>query len=76
MQVNDGISGLGGVCEADFDKALTAPGSSPETLATAYDDGDHANLTLGTSGGYAALAQEEHIDCGVAPPLYAAPPTS
>ena len=73
-QVNDNLSGLGAICETDFDGALTAAGSSPETLASAYDDGDHANLTLGASGGYAKLAQEE-TGCGVAPPLYAAPST-
>jgi hypothetical protein len=44
-------------CPAAFDAAVSASTSaSPEVLQAAYDAGDHVNLTLGTTGGYAALA--------------------
>ncbi len=42
-------------CPAPFDQALTN-NASPEALQAAYDAGDHVNLTLGSAGGYAALA--------------------
>jgi hypothetical protein len=72
--VNSGISTIGGMCEAPFDGTV-ATGYGPETLATANDDGDHVNLSLGTSGGYSALASMETSTCGFTPPAPVPPAT-
>lgn len=75
--VNSQISNISGQnCWADFDSAVTTPGSNPETLATtptSYDSGDHANLTL---AGFAALAPSVFNGpalCTFAPPLFPLP---
>jgi hypothetical protein len=67
LTVNSDISTLGGMCEAPFDGAV-ATGSGPETLATGDGDGDGANLSLGASGGYSALASMETSICGLTAP--------
>lgn len=55
VQVNSGISLDNGLCEAGFDAAVSN-GASPEGLASGDGASDHVNLTLGSGGGYAALA--------------------
>jgi len=82
VDINDKISGLSGLaCEADFSSAVTQPGTgtdsatNPATLITADDAGDHANLSLGASGGYAAIAPVA-ASCGFYPPASPLPPTS
>ncbi len=72
--VSDQLGTLGGSCEADFDAAAMQPGSSPEALAAGNDAGDHANLSLGAGGGYAALATMESNACGASPPATPATP--
>jgi hypothetical protein len=75
LSVNSDISTLFGLCEAPFDGAV-ATGSGPETLATGYGDGDGANLSLGASGGYSALASMETSTCGFTAPAPVFPPTT
>jgi hypothetical protein len=55
--VNSFIDSSGGApnCPADFDAAVSN-GASPEALASGFGTADDVNLTLGSSGGYAALA--------------------
>lgn len=61
-------------CPADFDQAVTN-GASPEALQTAFDAGDHVNLTLGSAGGYAALAPAVAITGCIAPNITPLPAT-
>jgi hypothetical protein len=55
--VNSFIDSGGGApdCPADFDAAVSN-GASPEALASGFGTADDVNLTLGSGGGYAALA--------------------
>jgi hypothetical protein len=67
-------------CPADFSKAVAdpasvPPASPPEKLLAANDAGDHVNLTLGASGGYAALAPAVTASgCTLSPNSYPLPP--
>jgi hypothetical protein len=61
-------------CPADFDLALSN-GASPEALQSAFDAGDHVNLTLGSSGGYAALAPAVATTGCIAPNITPLPVT-
>jgi hypothetical protein len=61
-------------CPADFDLALSN-GASPEALQSAFDAGDHVNLTLGSSGGYAALAPAAASTGCIAPNVTPLPAT-
>jgi hypothetical protein len=79
--INDAISGWSGLaCDGDFSAGVTQPGTgtdpaaNPGTLITTDDAGDHANLTLGWSGGYAAIATRASI-CGFYPPANPLPAT-
>jgi hypothetical protein len=74
LQVNSDIPTLG-VPEAPFDAAVAQSGP-PETLASGYGDGDGANLSLGASGGYSALASIESNTWGVTVPASVFPPTT
>jgi hypothetical protein len=76
-QISDSFTTLKGSCSADLSTAVAAnDGKSPADLATAYDTGDHVNLTLGSSGGYAALAQAiANSPCSFMPPSSAPPST-
>lgn len=58
LGVNTTISDIGNVCVVPFSKQVAEAGtSSPVDLATADAQNDDVNLTLGTTGGYGALAQ-------------------
>jgi hypothetical protein len=62
-------------CPAGFDAAVSASTSAdPEVLQSAYDAGDHVNLTLGTSGGYAQLAKAVNATGCIAPNVEPVPP--
>jgi hypothetical protein len=75
--VNDSVTNLPGYCTVDFSAAVAASdGSSPADLVAADDTGDHVNLTLGSSGGYAALASAlANGNCALTPPASAPPST-
>jgi hypothetical protein len=68
--VNSFIDDGGGApnCPAFFDQAVGNGAGPPEALQTAYDAGDHVNLSAGSTGGYAALAPAvENSGCILTP---------
>ncbi|HEV3379550.1 MAG TPA: hypothetical protein VG142_00960 [Trebonia sp.] len=75
--VNDSMQNGVYACAVDFSGALaSSTATSPVDLATAYDIGDHVNLT---AGGYAALATAVGAQvtlgvCSLAPPAAPATP--
>jgi hypothetical protein len=76
LQVNQTLGDLGGSCPSNFNGAVEVPGSNPNQLNnSSYGTGDDANLSLGATGGFAALAAMENLTCGVSLPQYAFPPT-
>jgi hypothetical protein len=82
LSVNENADDVAGICQVDFAAAVTASGVVTTSGGVSIADligtdnaGDHANLTLGTGGGYAALAQAVSMgQCPLAPPAAAPPP--
>lgn len=76
MDVGDWIdSSAPPICAALFDNAVGTGATTEEPLASGYGTSDDVNLTLGSSGGYAALAPAAG-DCGFSPPAFPLPATS
>lgn len=77
MDIGDYIDSGGGApnCPAFFDAAVGTGTTTEEALASGYGTSDDVNLTLGTSGGYAALAPAA-ASCGFYPPSDPLPATS
>jgi len=62
-------------CPAFFDQAVSNGATPDESLASGMGESDDVNLTLGSSGGYAALAPAVSA-CGFYPPSNPLPATS
>jgi hypothetical protein len=63
-------------CPALFDEAVGNGQGPPEALQAAYNAGDDLNLTLGASGGYAALAPAVAATGCIGPNIYPLPASS